>query len=78
MVPMLMWIFSIRPYCHRNGKGYTAGASWQTTMWIDWQEAKETATEKGDGGMVWCCRIYLIGVLLFTVSIFLSIVSAIL
>jgi hypothetical protein len=32
----LLWLLSIRPYCRRNGKGYTSGANIGVTFWIDW------------------------------------------
>jgi len=58
--PVLLWLFSIRPYCVRNGKGYTTGSSAGITIWVDWQEAKELAKEKGDKGMQWVCTVFLI------------------
>lgn len=76
--PMLLWAICIRPYCVRHGKGYTPGATWQTTMWVDWQEAKEIAAERKDVGMIWCCRLFLVGVCLFTLSILLSIARSML
>lgn len=53
----LLWLLVIRPYCIRNGKGYTPGASMHVTLWIDWQEAVEIARAKGDKGMVAVCHI---------------------
>ena len=58
--PPLLWLFSIRPYCRRHGKGYTPGANVAVTFWVDWQEAWELAKECGDSGMVTVCRLVLI------------------
>lgn len=53
----LLWLCAVRPYCLRNGKGYTSGANIGITLWVDWQEAREIAKTKGDGGMILVCRI---------------------
>jgi len=53
----LLWLLVIRPYCIRNGKGYTPGATINVTLWVDWQEAGEIARAKGDRGMATVCRI---------------------
>jgi hypothetical protein len=74
--PMLLWLICIRPYCIRHGKGYTPGATWQTTMWVDWQEAKEIAAERKDAGMKWCCRLFVTGVCVFTLFILLAIIGS--
>lgn len=76
--PMLLWLICIRPYCLRHGKGFTPGASWQTTMWVDWQEAKEIAAGRKDAGMLWCCRLFVAGLGLFTLFILLSIIGSLL
>lgn len=55
----LLWLFSLRPYCRKNGKGYTPGANIGATFWIDWQEAGEIAKQKGDEGMLMLCRVVL-------------------
>lgn len=55
----LLWLFSIRPYCRRNGRGFTPGANAGVTFWVDWQEAKEVAKDKGDRGMIMVCRLVL-------------------
>ena len=55
----LLWLFVIRPYCFRNRKAYTPGANIDVTMWIDWQEAKETAILHGDRGMLVVCHVFL-------------------
>ncbi|MEO5712317.1 MAG: hypothetical protein ABIT37_02425 [Luteolibacter sp.] len=52
----LLWLLSIRPYCRRNGKGFTPGAAIGVTFWVDWQEAGEIAKSKGDDGMILVCR----------------------
>lgn len=57
----VVWLLVIRPYCRRNGKGYTAGMNIATTAWVDWQEATEIAREKKDHSMQLICRIYLAG-----------------
>lgn len=54
---MLLWLFSIRSYCHRHGKGFTTGAAAGVTFWVDWQEAGEIAKIKNDRGMIMVCRI---------------------
>lgn len=58
-IAALLWLLSIRPYCRRNGKGYTPGANIGVTFWIDWQEAKEISKTKGDQGMIAVCRFVL-------------------
>jgi hypothetical protein len=58
-VAALMWLLAIRPYCRRNGKGFTPGANIGVTFWVDWQEAKEISTAKGDKGMITICRFVL-------------------
>jgi hypothetical protein len=52
----LLWLLCIRPYCIRHGKGYTPGANAGVTFWVDWQDARELAREKGDKGMTLICR----------------------
>ena len=56
---MVLWLFSIRPYCRRNGKGFTPGAAIGVTFWVDWQEAGEIAKANGDQGMILICRLVL-------------------
>ncbi len=56
----ILWLFSIRPYCIRNGQGYTAATNVGATMWLDWQMASEIAAEKEDAGMRRICRAFLI------------------
>lgn len=34
-LPFILWLFGVRPYCLRHGKGYTPGANLNVTMWID-------------------------------------------
>jgi len=58
-VATLLWLFSIRPYCRRNGRGFTPGANIGVTFWVDWQEAKEISKSKGDDGMIMVCRLVL-------------------
>lgn len=58
--PILIWLFVIRRYCIRNGMGYTPGAGWSTTIWIDWQEARELAKVRQDKAMLGWCRLYLV------------------
>ena len=68
---LLLWLFSIRPYCRRNGKGYTTGANVGVTFWVDWQEAKEMAKTRGDLGMIAICRIVLwLHVLAFAIIVY--------
>lgn len=54
-----LWLLGIRPYCIKNGKGYTPGMNMGASMWMDWQSATNLAKKKGDRGMVTCCRIFL-------------------
>lgn len=56
-IATLLWLFSIRPYCRRNGKGFTPGANIGVTFWVDWQEAGEIAESRNDRGMIIVCRI---------------------
>ena len=54
-----IWLIVIRPYCRRNGKGYTAGGNTGITFWIDWQEAKGIAKRNGDNRMMAICNVLL-------------------
>ena len=74
-LPMTLWLFGIRRYCIKNGKGYTPGVTWQTTMWIDWQEATELAVARGDRGMLVFCRFYLLIQLVYTLFVFIAFVG---
>ncbi len=74
-LPMTLWLFGIRRYCIKNGKGYTPGAGWETTMWIDWQEATEIAVARGDRGMLFFCRMYLLIQLVYTLCVFIAFVG---
>ena len=58
-IPLFIWILGIRPYCIKNGKGYTPGYNVGATIWMDWQSATEVSKKKGDRGMLTCCRIFL-------------------
>ena len=57
VLAILLWLLKIRPYCQRNGKGYTPGANAGVTFWVDWQEAYEISKAKGDEGMIMICRV---------------------
>ncbi|QTN31740.1 hypothetical protein HZ994_05175 [Akkermansiaceae bacterium] len=70
--PLTLWLFVIRRYCIRNGMAYTPGANWDTTMWIDWQEARELAALRGDRAMIRWCRLFLAIKLIFAVLGFLA------
>jgi hypothetical protein len=59
VIVALLWLLSIRPYCRRNGKGFTPGANIGVTLWVDWQEAKEISKAQGDEGMIMICRFVL-------------------
>lgn len=63
-VAALLWLLAIRPYCRRNGKGYTTGANAGVTFWVDWQEAKELAKSNGHRGMIAICNTVL-GIIIF-------------
>ena len=71
---VLLWLFSIRPYCRRNGKGYTPGANVGATFWIDWQEAGEISRAKNDRGMIMICRavlwMHIVGILILAFALF--------
>lgn len=56
---ILLWLVSIRPYCRKHKQGYTTGANWGVTIWVDWQQAGEIARKQGDGGMIVVCRLFL-------------------
>jgi hypothetical protein len=58
VIAIFLWLFSIRPYCRRNGKGFTVGATAGITFWVDWQVAGELAKKKGDSGMIFVCRVF--------------------
>ena len=58
MVPILAWLLVIRPYARRHGQGYTPGANWGVTIWIDCQQALEIATRRRDRGMQRACRAF--------------------
>ena len=76
LTAVLLWLFSIRPYCRRNGKGYTPGANVGATFWIDWQEAGEISKAKNDKGMIIVCRfvlwLHILGILLIVFSLLFS------
>ena len=57
LMTFVLWLFSIRPYCRRNGKGFTPGATIWVTYWVDWQEAKEMSKARGDTGMIMICHL---------------------
>ena len=65
-----IWLFVIRPYCVRHGKGFTPGANIGVTIWIDWQEARELANEHADRRMVFWCRAFL------TIQVFWAVILA--
>lgn len=73
-VATLLWLFAIRPYCIRHGKGYTPGANIAVTFWVDWQEAREIARAEGNARMILICRIVLwmqiVGVVVFLFALF--------
>lgn len=55
-----LWLASIRPYCLRHRQGYTTGANWGVTSWVDWQQATEIAKKAGDRWMIAICRTFLL------------------
>jgi len=57
IIAVLLWLLCIRPYCRRNGKGYTPGANAGVTFWVDWQEAKDLSKANGDEGIIIICSI---------------------
>ncbi len=56
----VLWLFSVRPYLRKNGKGYTTGANFGVAFWVDWQEAGELAKKKNHTGMIAVCRALLV------------------
>jgi len=57
--PYLIWQFILRPYCIKHGQGYTAGANWGVTLWIDWQQARELANTNNDRRIRIACHLFL-------------------
>jgi hypothetical protein len=55
---LIVWLISIRPYARAHGQGFTTGASVGITAWVDWEQAKAVAKERGDQGMVQTCRLF--------------------
>lgn len=74
LITIFLWLFSIRPYCRHNGKGFTPDANAGVTFWIDWQEAKEISKVKGDTGMIMVCRcvlwLHIIGFAILAYAVF--------
>ena len=74
LVAIVLWLFSIRPYCRRNGKGFTPGANIGVTFWVDWQEATEMSKAKCDGRMIMICRfvfwLHILGFAILAYAIF--------
>jgi hypothetical protein len=77
-LPFLLWLFGIRRYCVSNGKGYTPGANWGVTVWIDWQEASEMAAARGDAGMRRFCNVFLAIQLIYKVIGLLALIGGLL
>lgn len=77
-LPFTLWLFGVRPYCLRHGKGYTPGANLNVTMWIDWQQATEVARAEGDRRMLVFLRLCLVVNLTFVLFWFLALVSGLL
>lgn len=69
LVLAVLWLGHIRPYCIRHGKGYTPGGNAGVTFWVDWEEAREIAREKGDGPMILVCRLVFWLQVLFVIGI---------
>lgn len=68
----ILWLVVIRPYCIKHRHGYTPGANWGVTIWIDWQFAREIASERGDHGILIACRCFLAAMILtFLIPLFL-------
>ncbi len=76
--PMIIWLAFIRPYCLKIGRGYTPGASWDVALWIDWQEATESAKSTGNPRMKWICRLFLVINLIFTFGGFIGFLGSML
>ena len=73
LVLPFLWLARIRPYGLRHGGGYTPGANFLVSSWVDWQQASEIAKARGDQGMILTCRlflaIHLIGALIYILLI---------
>ncbi len=55
-----IWLCAIRPYCVKHRQGFTPGANIAVTIWVDWQQARELAHERGDSRMLFWCRVFLV------------------
>lgn len=74
--PYLLWQCAIRPYCIRHGQGYTPGANWGVTLWVDWQQAREMADARNDRGIRLACRLFLAIHIAFAAVIILAIIAS--
>ncbi|MCW1886890.1 hypothetical protein OKA04_19275 [Luteolibacter flavescens] len=55
---LVVWLVAIRPYARQHGKGFTPGANIGVTAWVDWEQAKLVAGERGDRGMLRVCSVF--------------------
>jgi hypothetical protein len=66
-LPIALWLTTIRPYCLLHRQGHTPGATWGITAWVDWQQAREIAQEKGDRRIIAVCRLFLFSHIAFVI-----------
>ncbi len=76
LVLPFLWLARIRPYSLRHGGGYTPGANFLVSSWVDWQQASDTAKARGDRGMILTCRLFLAVHLIGALISFLLILAA--
>lgn len=72
ILPILIWIFALRPYCRKHRQGYTPGATANITLWIDWQQAREIAKKREDKWIYFLSSIFFVNSILLFVLIVLS------
>lgn len=56
---LTVWLVAIRPYSLRHRQGYTPGASFGVTAWVDWEQARAIARDRRDPAMQWICRLFI-------------------
>lgn len=76
MTVPLIWLFVIRPYCVKHGRGYTLGANVGVTIWVDWQQARELAQMRADRRMLFWCRAFLVIQMVWLALLLLVILAA--
>ncbi|MFC5051655.1 hypothetical protein ACFPK9_13710 [Rubritalea spongiae] len=72
ILPILIWILALRPYCRKHRQGYTPGATAHITLWIDWQHAREMAKKRGDKWIVFLSSVFFVNSILIFALIAIS------